>query len=100
MEIIVISEKDLHRRVDINGNQNICGAKLKDGQIGTDDINVLSSEYGNLMIMKAAAIIANNPSILFGADGKQEFKINAIKAINPWRATEVNTFSNRAIIDN
>ena len=23
MEIIVISEKDLHRRVDINGNQNI-----------------------------------------------------------------------------
>ena len=50
--------------------------------------------------MKAAAIIANNPSILFGADGKQEFKINAIKAINPWRATEVNTFSNRAIIDN
>lgn len=100
MEIIVISEKDLHRRVDINGNQNICGAKLKDGQIGTDDINILSSEYGNLMIMKAAAIIANNPSILFGADGKQEFKINAIKAINPWRATEVNTFSNRAIIDN
>lgn len=100
MEIIVISEKDLHRRVDINGNQNICGAKLKDGQIGTDDINVLSSEYGNLMIMKAAAIIANNPSILFGADGKQEFKINTIKAINPWRATEVNTFSNRAIIDN
>ena len=100
MEIIVISEKDLHRRIDINGNQNICGAKLKDGQIGTDDINVLSSEYGNLMIMKAAAIIANNPSILFGADGKQEFKINAIKAINPWRATEVNTFSNRAIIDN
>lgn len=100
MEIIVISEKDLHRRVDINGNQNICGAKLKDGQIGTDDINILSSEYGNLMIMKAAAIIANNPSILFGADGKQEFKINTIKAINPWRATEVNTFSNRAIIDN
>lgn len=100
MEIIVISEKDLHRRVNINGNQNICGAKLNDGQIGTDDINVLSSEYGNLMIMKAAAIIANNPSILFGADGKQEFKINAIKAINPWRATEVNTFSNRAIIDN
>lgn len=100
MEIIVISEKDLHRRVDINGNQNICGAKLKDGQIGTDDINVLSSEYGNLMIMKAAAIIANNPSILFGADGKQEFKINTIKAINPWRATEVNTFSNKVIINN
>ena len=83
MEIIVISEKDLHRRVDINGNQNICGAKLNDGEPGTDNINVLTSEYGHLMIMKAAAIIAHNPNILFSADGKQEFKINAIKAINP-----------------
>ena len=63
MEIIVISEKDLHRRVDINGNQNICGAKLNDGDPGTDNINVLTSEYGNLMIMKAAAIIAHNPNI-------------------------------------
>ena len=100
MEIVVISEKDLHRRVDINGNQNICGAKLNDGDPGTDNINVLTSEYGNLMIMKAAAIIAHNPNILFSADGKQEFKINAIKAINPWRPEEVSTYSNKAIIDN
>ena len=83
MEIIVISNKDIHRRIPINGNYNICGAKLNDGDPGTDEVITLTSEYGNLMIMKAAAIIAHNPNILFSADGKQEFKINAIKAINP-----------------
>ena len=77
MEIIVITADDVHYRVPINGNYNICGAKLNDGDRGTDPYNILTSEYGNLMIMKAMALISENKDLLSGC------KINNIKAINP-----------------
>jgi len=72
-----MSEKDLHYRVKINGNTNICGAKMSDGEAGTDPINVLTSEYGNLILMKVAAILSENPSLL--GDGQ----IGNIKVLNP-----------------
>jgi len=77
MEFVSISSKDLFYVNQINGNQNICGAKMKDFAQGTDNFNILNASNGNLALMRVAALISSNPEILNGC------KINSVRVINP-----------------
>lgn len=94
MEIVSISSKDLFYVNQINGNQNICGAKMKDFAQGTDNYNVLNASNGNLALMRVAALISSNPEILSGC------KINSVRVINPWTQKECDTHSNKTFVDN
>ena len=88
IDIVVLSEKDLHHIFSImssNGKlaHTVLGAKLTDDRDMTDQLGVMSSQYGNLLLMKVAALISQNPELINGA------RINTIKVINPWHRSEV-----------
>ena len=77
MDMIIIDSHPIRQQLTINGQTNICGTKLKDGEAGTDPYNLFKATYGNLLFMKGMSIIASNPKLLSNC------KLNSMKVINP-----------------
>jgi len=75
--MIILDSHNVRQQLTINGQTNICGTKLKDGEDGTDPYNLFKAEYGNLLLMKGVSIIASNPKLL------NNCKLNTMKVINP-----------------
>lgn len=98
MDIIALSEKDLHFIYELTGpsgkkTHTIVGGKLEDDKEGTDKYKVMNSQYGNMLLMKIAALITENPELL------TNHKINTIKVINPWQEQETLSHSNEYFIN-
>ena len=94
MDMIIIDSHPIRQQLMINGQTNICGIKLKDGEAGTDPYNLFKATYGNLLFMKGMSIIASNPKLLSNC------KLNSMKVINPWHSTEYMSYSNTKLINN
>ncbi len=99
IDIVTFANQDIHRIFEIrnkNGKatHTVLGAKKLDSDIGSDNINTLNSQYGNLVLMKIAALISSNPDLIADA------KINTVKVINPWHCSEVTAHSQSAFIWN
>ena len=87
IDIVILSSEDLHHVYEITGkhgtaNHTVVGAKLDDNEVGADPLNIMNSEYGNLLLIKAATLMAKNPDLF------KDAKIGNIKAINPWHKSE------------
>jgi hypothetical protein len=76
IEIVALSEKDLHYIYNLGGNVNIAGTYKSDKAQGSDLVNMLNSQYGNMVLMKVAAILATNDIV-------KDAKISNVKVINP-----------------
>lgn len=94
IEIVALSEKDLHYIFNLNGNVNIAGNYKSDKAQGSDLINMLNSQFGNMVLMKVAAILATNSDIITDA------KISNVKVINPWHCSITEAHSNKMFIHN
>lgn len=94
MDMIILDSHNVRQQLTINGQTNICGTKLKDGEDGTDPYNLFKAEYGNLLLMKGVSIIASNPKLL------NNCKLNTMKVINPWHSTEFMSYSNSKLVNN
>ena len=101
LEIIALSPRDLHYVIPIKKNNNILGFKLKDGAVGTDPINTMINQYGNMLLMKICAILTENRNDFFGSTSSGEKNIlNSITVINPWQKTECQAHSNEYLVNN
>lgn len=91
-EIVMFTEskplKMYHKFSKIGDRTTILGSLYRDNEAGSGNTQILSAQYGNLMLMKAMAIIADNPDV-FKTD-----KISSISAINPKTGEVSNTVSN------
>ena len=78
-EIIMIDKTDLYAKVELGKAKNttVLGNLQHNLDPGMDDLNVMQSLRGNLMLMKALAFISQNDMTLFN-----NVKIQAIKALN------------------
>lgn len=94
VEIVTLSEKSLHHIFKINGNVNISAFKKRDDEPETDLINVLNTQYGNMLLMKIACLIAMNPELIADA------QITNVKVINPWHKTVTEARSNKTFVHN
>jgi hypothetical protein len=77
VEIVTISDKSLRHVFKINGQTNITGYAKNDFEDETDPIHLMSSQYGNMLLMKVACLIAKNPELV------QDCKIANVKVVNP-----------------
>jgi hypothetical protein len=77
IEIVVLSEKDLHYIFKINEQVNITAFKKYDDEQETDLFNVMNTQYGNMLLMKIACLIATNPELI------RDSKITTVKVLNP-----------------
>lgn len=97
-EIVMFTEsKSLFAYHKFGNNKNgttILGMLHGDDDTGSANTQILSAQYGNIMLIKAAAIISDNPSIFANC------KISSISAINPQRGEVLNTISNKKLIEN
>jgi len=77
-EVIMIDKTDLTAEVKLGNAKNttILGNLKHDLSKGADDINILKSYRGNLMLMKAMIYISQNPNVF------RNYKIQAVRAIN------------------
>lgn len=94
IEIVALSEKDLHYIYNLGGNVNIAGTYKSDKSQGSDLVNMLNSQYGNMILMKVAAILATNSDIA------KDAKISNIKVINPWHCSIAEAHSNKMFVHN
>jgi hypothetical protein len=90
----VKSLKEYHKFDNIKKGTTILGALYGDDEAGSGNRQILSSQYGNLMLMKAMAIISEDP-LLF-----KDEKICSISAINPRYGEVLNTISNAKLNEN
>lgn len=98
IDIVVLSEKDLHYIYELVGKNGkkthtVLGGRLNDDEEGTDRYKVMSSQYGNMLLMKVAALLSQNPELI------SDRKINTIKVINPWQEQETLAHSNDYFIN-
>ena len=94
VEIVTLSDKSLHHIFRINGQANIAGYAKMDNEDETDPINLMNSQYGNMLLMKIACLIAKNPELL------QDRSITNVKVLNPWHRTISQAHSNKNFIHN
>lgn len=94
VEIVTLSEKSLHYIFKINGNVNINAFKKHDDEQESDLINVLNTQYGNMLLMKVACLIAMNPELV------KDAQITNVKVINPWHRSISEARSNRTFVHN
>lgn len=93
-EIVAIDSRLLSAIENIGRGHTILGATKKDGDVDTTEI--LSSEYGNLLLMKLCAFVSTNREELL-EDGK--YKIARMRVLNPFHGTEY-TALNKTLIEN
>lgn len=93
IEIVALSEKDLHYIYNLGGNVNIAGTYKSDKAQGSDLVNMLNSQYGNMVLMKVAAILATNDIV-------KDAKISNVKVINPWHCSISEAHSNKMFVHN
>lgn len=86
-EIVMLEEIkglfDYHKFPNVKNGTTILGMKYSDSETGSGNRHILSSQYGNLMLVKAMAIVAKHPEVF------KHCKIAKISAINP-RHGEIN----------
>ena len=97
-EIVMIEEiKSLHEYHKFGNNKKgttILGKLYGDDQIGSTNRDLLSAQYGNLMIMKAMAIVAEHPEFFINTP------ISNISALNIRRGEGIDNILNSTIISN
>ena len=94
VEIVTISDKSLRHVFKINGQTNITGYAKNDFEDETDPIHLMSSQYGNMLLMKVACLIAKNPELV------KDCKIANVKVVNPWHRTISEAHSNKNFVHN
>ena len=66
-EIVMLEEIkglfEYHRFPNVKNGMTVLGMKYGDHEIGSGNRHILSSQYGNLMLIKGLAIIAKHPEI-------------------------------------
>lgn len=91
LEIVVIDEENLiNGKVDLLHGNTILGNFVKDSK-ATDGRTVMSNDYGNLMLMKACALLALDPELT------KNKKVSNIKALNLHNARVYEENPNRLI---
>ena len=93
LEIIVVDdEQPINKYYKFNGNTSIVGNYINDGSL-TDTRTVMQASYGNMMLMKACAILAMQPELT------KSVKVSNIKALN-FRNSRVFEENNSRLIQN
>ncbi len=93
LEVVVLDEENLiNQRINLLHGDSILGTFVKNSSL-TDDRVVMRSDYGNLMLMKACALISLDPELT------RNKKILSIKALNLHNA-RVYEENNTRLIDN
>ena len=95
-EILMVDKTDLYAKVQLGKAKNttVLGNLMHNLSTGMDDLNIMQSLRGNLMLMKAMAFISQNDMTLFNG-----VKIQAIKALNMRWGQEI-TEANSKLINN
>lgn len=95
-EIVMIDKTDLYAKVELGKAKNttVLGNLKHDLASGMDDLNIMQSLRGNLMLMKALAFVSQNDMTLFN-----NVKIQAIKAMNLRWCQEISE-ANGKLLDN
>lgn len=93
-EIIMIDKTDLYGQVQLGKSKNstVLGNVRHDLANGMDDINIMKSLRGNLMLMKAMAFVSQNDMTLFNG-----VKIQAVKAMNLRWGQEIHEANDKLI---
>ena len=78
-EVIMLDNSDLYGLVELGRTKNttVLGNLKHDLSEGMDDLNIMKSLRGNLLLMKAMAFISQNTGTLFN-----NIKIQAVRAMN------------------
>lgn len=93
LEIIVVDEEQaINKQYKFNGNTSILGSYIQDSPL-TDDRTVMKATYGNMMLMKACALLALDPNLTQGC------KVSCIKALN-FHSARVFEENNERLINN
>lgn len=82
VEFVIVDSRLLSGIEELEKGHTILGNTRTDGE--TDTTVVLNAEYGNLLLMKAAACIALNRKDIL-RDGE---KISQVRVVNPYHGTE------------
>lgn len=95
-EIVMIDQSDLYGVVEIGRTKNttVLGNLRHDLSKGMDDLNVMKSLRGNLLLMKAMAFISQNEGSIFNG-----IKIQAVRALNLRWNQEINEATGK-LMDN
>lgn len=93
LEIIIIDdEQPINQYFKFNGNTSILGNYINDSSL-TDNRTIMQANYGNMMLMKACAILAMQPELT------KNVKVTNIKALN-LKSSRVFEESNARLIEN
>lgn len=91
LEIVVLDEENaINGKVKLLHGNSILGTYIKDSSI-TDNRVIMSNDYGNLMLMKACALLALDPKLT------ENKKVTNIKALNLHNARVYEENPNRLI---
>jgi hypothetical protein len=97
-EIVMLEEIkglfDYHKFPNVKKGTTILGMKYSDSETGSGNRHILSSQYGNLMLVKAMAIVAKHPEVF------KHCKIAKISAINPRRGEINDNTMNSTLLHN
>ena len=93
VELVLIDSRLLSGVEELDKGQTILGNTLEDGKV--DSTLILNSQYGNLLLMKAAACIALNRNDILEGDEK----ISQVRVVNPYHGTEFSVL-NETLIKN
>ena len=95
-EIVMIDQSDLYGVVEIGRTKNttVLGNLRHDLSKGMDDLNVMKSLRGNLLLMKAMAFISQNEGSIFNG-----VKVQAVRALNLRWNQEINEATGK-LMDN
>ena len=97
-EIVMLEEIkglfDYHKFPNVKKGTTILGMKYGDHETGSGNRHILSAQYGNLMLVKAMAIVAKHPEIF------KHCKIAKISAINPRRGEINDNTMNSTLLHN
>lgn len=85
VEIVMLTHDSLHYTKNF-GTKRRPLKSITNGlsQEKEDGVNILSSQRGNFILMKALDIVSKDPNILRNG----ELKLQNVKVINPWHKTE------------
>ena len=79
---------------NVKKGTTILGKKYSDSETGSGNRHILSSQYGNLMLVKAMAVVAKHPEVF------KHCKIAKISAINPRRGEINDNTMNSTLLHN
>lgn len=91
VELVLIDSRLLSGVEELDKGQTILGNTRPDGEV--DSTLILNSQYGNLLLMKAAACIALNRNDILEGDEK----ISRVRVVNPYHGTEFNVLNDTLI---